>query len=133
MKSAKDKLKSFSWIYIIASVILAAGVAICNFIPELYNPINEKLTTDGINGIIIFDITAGLVVLSNLWYFWLNSRVAAGKSKGTFLLILLVLGVVGSIYTFFTTPGVSRSIGFDSIVDLFGLYYLLEVRKENSK
>ena len=76
------------------------------------------------------NITAGVVVLINLWYFWLCRRVANGKSKGTLYMILLILGVVSSLVTFFTTKGAGRALSFDAIVDLLGLYFLMQVRKE---
>ncbi len=130
-RSAKENLKSFSWIYIIVSVFYVVGIAICNFMPELYNPINEALTSDGLSGIVILDITACVVVLLNLWYFWLCRRVAEGKSQGTLYMILLLLGVVGSIVSFFTNPGASKALSFDAVVDIVGLYFLIQFKKEN--
>ena len=84
----------------------------------------------GNDGMLTLNITAGVVVLINLWYFWLCRRVANGKSKGTLYMILLILGVVSSLVTFFTTKGAGRALSFDAIVDLLGLYFLMQVKNE---
>ena len=126
-RTPRETLKSFSWIYIVVSIFYVVGIIICNVMPELKNGINEGLGNDGM---LTLNITAGVVVLINLWYFWLCRRVANGKSKGTLYMILLILGVVSSLVTFFTTKGAGRALSFDAIVDLLGLYFLMQVRKE---
>ena len=126
-KSASENLKSFSWIYIVVSIFYVVGIIICNVMPELKDGITEGLGEDGM---LSLNITAGLTVIVNLWYFWLCRRAADGKSKGTLYMILLILGVVSSLVTFFTTKGAGRALGFDAIVDLCGLYFLMQVRKE---
>ena len=95
--------------------------------PELKDGITEGLGKDGM---LSLNITAGLTVIINLWYFWLCRRAADGKSKGNLYMILLILGVVSSLVTFFTTKGAGRALGFDAIVDICGLYFLMQVRKE---
>ena len=126
-KTSRKTLKSFSWIYIVMSIFYVVGVIICNVMPELKDGITEGLGKDGM---LSLNISAGLTVVVNLWYFWLCRRAADGKSKGTLYMILLILGVVGSLVTFFTTKGAGRALGFDAIVDLCGLYFLMQVRKE---
>lgn len=129
-KTSHENLKSFSWIYIIVAVFLIAGTLICNFMPELSKPLTEAFATDGLDGMLVFNITAAVVVLFNLWYFWLARRVADGKSKGTLYMILLLLGIIGSLVTFFTTKGAGRALSFDAIIDLCGLYFLIQAKKE---
>ena len=131
-RTAKDNLKSFSIIYIIVALFYIIGTIICNFIPELSNPIRNAFNSPELDGMLVFNITAGVVVFLNLWYFWLARRVANGKSKGTFYMILLLLGVISSIVSFFTTGGVGRALSFDAIVDLLGLIFLMAVRKEQN-
>ena len=126
-KTSRKTLKSFSWIYIVVSIFYVVGVIICNVMPELRDGITEGLGKDGM---LSLNVSAGLTVVLNLWYFWLCRRAADGKSKGTLYMILLILGVVSSLVTFFTTKGAGRALGFDAIVDLCGLYYLMQVRKE---
>ncbi len=129
-RSPKENLKSFSIIYIIVSAFYVIGAIICNCMPELSKPIAEAFARDGINGMMMFNISAGVVVLLNLWYFWLCRRVANGKSEGTLYMILLILGVVGSIVTFFTTKGAGRALTFDAVIDICGLYFLMQAKKE---
>ena len=126
-RTPKENLKSFSWIYIIVSIFYVVGTIICNVMPELKDGIIEGLGDDGM---LALNITAGVTVIVNLWYFWLARRVADGKSQGTLYMILLILGVVGSIVNFFTTAGAGKALCFDAVVDICGLYFLMQVRKE---
>ena len=126
-RTPRENLKSFSWIYIIVSIFYVVGIIICNVMPELKDGITEGLGKDGM---LSLNITAGLTVIVNLWYFWLCRRAADGKSKGNLYMILLILGVVSSLVTFFTTKGAGKALGFDAIIDLCGLYFLMQVRKE---
>ena len=126
-RSAKENLKSFSWIYIIVSILYIAGTIIFNVMPELKNSITEGLGNDAM---LTLNITAGVVVVLNLWYFWLCRRVADGKSEGILYMILLILGIVSSLVSFFTTKGAGRALSFDAIIDLCGLYFLMQARKE---
>ena len=122
-----ETLKSFSWIYIIVSIIYIVAIVICNLMPELKDSITKGLGDDGM---LTLNIAAGVVVVLNLWYFWLCRRVADRKSEGTLYMILLILGVVGSLVTFFTTKGVGRALSFDAIIDICGLCFLMQVKKE---
>ena len=126
-KSPHETLKSFSWIYIIVSIFYAVGIIICNVMPELKNGITEGLGNDGM---LSLNITAGVVIAINLWYFWLCRRVADRKSKGTLYMILLILGVAGSLVTFFTTKGVGKALSFDAVIDICGLCFLMQAKKE---
>ncbi|MBQ9017475.1 hypothetical protein IJ118_00150 [Candidatus Saccharibacteria bacterium] len=125
-----ETMKSFSWIYIIVAAFYVIGTIICFAMPELRNGLEESL--GGGEGMIKFGITAGVTVLLNLWLFWLARRVAAKKSDGVLYGVLLILGIVGAIATFFTTKtGVTCLLSLDFIIDTIGLYYLAQVRKEN--
>ena len=125
--SASENLKSFSWIYIIVSIFYVVGTIICNVMPELKNGLTEGLGNDAM---LTLNITAGVVVVLNLWYFWLCRRVADGKSEGNLYMVLLILGIVGSLVSFFTTKGLGRALSFDAVIDLCGLYFLMQARKE---
>ena len=126
-RSASENLKSFSWIYIIVSIFYVVATIICNVMPELKNGLTEGLGNDAMLSI---NITAGVVVVLNLWYFWLCRRVADGKSEGNLYMVLLILGIVGSLVTFFTTKNAGKALSFDAVVDLCGLYFLIQTRKE---
>ena len=130
-RSPKENLKSFSIIYIIVAVFYVIGAIICNCMSELSKPIAEAFARDGLDGMIVFNISAGVVIVLNLWYFWLCRRVAAGKSNGTFYMILLILGVVSSLVSFFTTKGAGSALSFDAVIDICGLYFLMQSKKDN--
>ncbi len=126
-RTPRENLKSFSWIYVVVSIFYIAAIIICNVMPELKDSITKGLGKDGM---LTLNITAVVVVLLNLWYFWLCRRVADRKSEGTLYMILLILGVVGSLVTFFTTKGVGRALSFDAIIDICGLCFLMQAKKE---
>ena len=126
-RTPRETLKSFSWIYIVVSIFYVVGIIICNVMPELKDSITEGLGKDGMLNL---NITAGVVVAFNLWYFWLCRRVADRKSEGTLYMILLLLGVIGSLVTFFTTKGAGKALTFDAVVDICGLYFLMQAKKE---
>lgn len=129
-KSSYETMKSFSWIYIIVAAFYIIGTIICFAMPELRNGLEESL--GGNEGMIKFGITAGVTVLLNLWYFWLARRVASKKSDGVLYGVLLILGIVGAIATFFTTKtGATGLLSLDFIIDTIGLYFLAQVRKES--
>lgn len=129
-RTSYDIMKSFSWIYIIVALFYAIGTIICFTMPELRNGLEESL--GGNDGMIKLGVTAGVTILLNLWYFWLARRVAAKKSDGVLYGVLLILGIVGAIVTFFTTKaGVTSLLSIDFIIDTIGLYYLAQVRKES--
>ena len=127
-RTTYDTIKSFSWVYVIIAAFYAIGTIICFAMPELRDGLEESL--GGNDGMIKFGITAGITILLNLWYFWLARRVAAKKSDGVLYGVLLLLGIVGAIVTFFTTKtGATSLLSLDFIVDTIGLYYLAQVRK----
>ena len=128
-KASYETIKSFSWIYIIVAAFYAIGTIICFAMPELRNGLEESL--GGNEGMMKLGITAGATILFNLWYFWLARRVAAKKSDGVLYGVLLILGIVGAIVSFFTTKaGPFSLLSLDFIIDTMGLYYLAQVRKE---
>ena len=126
-RTPRETLKSFSWIYVIVSIFYVVGIIICNVMPELKEGITEGLGKDGM---LTLNVAAGAVVVFNLWYFWLCRRVADRKSEGTLYMILLSLGVIGSLVTFFTTKGAGRALTFDAVIDICGLYFLMQAKKE---
>ena len=128
-RTSYETMKSFSWIYIIIALFYAIGTIICFAMPELRNGLEEGL--GGGEGMIKFGIAAGITVLLNLWYFWLARRVVAKKSDGVLYGVLLILGIVSSIVTFFTTKtSVVSLLSLDFIIDTMGLYFLAQVRKK---
>ena len=126
-RSAKETLRSYSIIYVILAIFNVALAIICSVIPEVSNMFK---TAFGNEGMLTIYIGTAVNVILYLWYFWLTRRVADGKSNGTLLMILLVLGVVGAIVSFFTAKARISLLSLDFIVDIIGLCYLLKARQE---
>lgn len=126
-RTPRENLKSFSWIYIVVSIFYIVGIIICNVMPELKDGLTEGLGKDGM---LTLNAGACAAVILNLWYFWLCRRVADRKSEGTLYMILLILGIISSLVSFFTTKGAGRALSFDAIIDICGLYFLMQAKKE---
>ena len=126
-KSPSENLKSFSIIYIILIVLYIIGALLCNFVPEIANLF--KGSAEAKDVLLAINIGTVASCIFCLWYFWLARRVADGKSQGTLYMVLLVLGIIGTLVNVFMQKGFSF-LSLDAIVDILGLYYLLQVRKE---
>ena len=123
-----ETIKSFSWVYIIVAVFYIVSTIICFAMPELRDGLEKSL--GGNEGMIKFGVSAGVTILLNLWYFYLARRVAAKKSDGILYGILLILGIISAIVTFFTTKtGATGLLSLDFIIDTIGLYYLARAKK----
>ncbi len=125
-RTASENLRSFSIIYIVLSVLYIGAVILCSLIPDVANMLKASYGNDIMIKLII---GVAVSVIGYLWYFWLARRVADGKSNGTLYMVLLILGIVGSIISFFTVKGYGF-LSLDAIVDICGLYFLYQVRKE---
>lgn len=133
-KSNKVRFKEMRWMYMIFAVLgIIFGIAtlavpgvseaIKNAAPNLVASLggmdlNYYLFT-------IFFINA----LLDIWYFYLITRCADGKSKGTLLLVLLSLRVITAIVAIFTT---NTPMSLDAITDAVTLIFLIYYRKENN-
>lgn len=126
-RSPSENLKSFSIIYIILIGVYIIGALLCNFVPEVANLFKGSAESKDV----LLAINIGTVgsCIFCLWYFWLARRVADGKSEGTLYMVLLVLSIVSGLVNAFMQKGFSF-LTLDVIVDILGLYYLLQVRKE---
>ena len=126
-KSARGMLKEFSWIYVILAVAYIVAFLLCLAIPQIADKLKEATNNDIMIGL---GATAVVSAIFYLWYFWLAGRIADGKSNGTFYMVLLLLGIGGSVVNMLTTKGATL-LNIDTIVDIIGLYFLLQVRKED--
>jgi uncharacterized membrane protein len=123
-RTASQNLKSFSIVYIIASALYIIMALLCLLIPDI-----AKVFSHIENGKIMIIIGTIISVAINMWCFFLARRAADGKSKGTLYLIILIIGIASAVVNFFLVKGFSF-LSLDSIIDLCGLYFLLQVRKE---
>ena len=126
-RSPSENLKSFSIIYIILIVVYIIGALLCNFVPEVANLFKGSAESKDV--LLAINIGTASSCIFCLWYFWLARRVADGKSEGTLYMVLLVLSIVSGLVNAFMQKGFSL-LTLDVIVDILGLYYLLQVRKE---
>lgn len=126
-KTVRDLLKEFSWFYIVLAVSYIVAFLLCLAVPEIADKLKEGL---GNNIMIELGTTAIVSAIFYLWYFWLARRVADGKSNGTFYMILLFIGIGGSVVNMLTTKGATM-LNIDTIADIIGLYFLFQVRKED--
>ena len=126
-KSARGILKEFSWIYVILAVAYIIAFLLCLAVPQIADKLKEASNNDIMIGL---GATAVVSAIFYLWYFWLARRVADGKSNGTFYMILLLLGIGAAVVNMITTKGATL-LNIDTIVDIIGLYFLLQVRKED--
>ena len=126
-KTARDLLKEFSWVYVVLAVAYIVAFLLCLAVPEVADKLKENLGND-----IMIELGATAVVsaIIYLWYFWLARRTADGKSNGTFYMILLFIGIGGSVVNMLITKGATM-LDIDTITDIIGLYFLLQVRKED--
>ena len=127
-KTPKENLKSFSIVYIILAVLYIGALILCYAIPDIANSLKSSLGNDILT---YFSVATAVNAVFNLWYFWLCRGVADRKSKGTLYMILLILSIAGSIINAITQQkGIITFLSIDAIIDLFGLYFLYQARKE---
>lgn len=125
-KEPKKVLNEFSWIYmffVVVGIILAILIPLIPAIPEAFKP----YITDGTDPVLYLEVSVIVSALIDLWYFWLLRRYTSGKSNGTLLMILLIIGVVGNVISIFITNA-AASIKF--VIDAVVLYFLYTSKKQ---
>ena len=127
-KAPKQVLKGFSWIYIffaVVAIIFAVIIGCSKELPETFSTIVPKNMDMSPKDYLMMSFIASSLV--ELWYFWLLRRFISGKSKGTFYMVLLIIGVVGNIISLFFDPNMST---INLVLDAVALYFVLMARKE---
>lgn len=120
--------------YAIYAILALIFCALVLFVPSISEAFEKAISDASIS---IGDISVknfliislAISALFDLWYFYLISRCADGKSKGTLLLVLLVLSVVSGVINIITTKTFS-DIGL--VIDAVTLFYLILYRRENN-
>ena len=118
-RTKKALFKEMRWVYmtfavlaIIFGIVLLAvpsvPEAINNAVPNLSDSLGGGDVKYSLFGILCFS------ALLDIWYFYLITRCAEGKSNGTLLLVLLSLRVVTAIVGIFITK---TPINLDVIID----------------
>ena len=128
-KSSKQVIKEFGWIYI----FFAAMAAICAILVLLIPSISEAFKpyiNDDIDTKLYLEIVLIVNMLIELWYLWLSRRFVSGKSRGTFYMILLIIGVIGNLYSLiFVNKNMST---MNLVLDAVALFFVLSARKQQN-
>lgn len=133
-KSNKERFKETRWVYMIFAVLgIILGIAILavpgvsetvkNAAPDLVDSLGDMDLNYYLFTIFCLD------ALLNIWYFYLITRCADGKSKGTLLLVLLSLRVITAIVAIFTQ---NTPMSLNAIIDAITLIFLIYYKKENN-
>lgn len=133
-KSNEKILRGMRWVYVIYAVLALVFFALVLFIPSITEAFEKAIaeTATSIGNISVKTfllVSLGTSALFDLWHFYLITRCVNGKSKGTLLLVLLVLAVISSVIKMINTKSFS-DIGL--IINAVTLFYLILYRKENS-
>lgn len=133
MKSKKrgplEKLKVFSNTYLIFAVLGIVFAILILLIPSISDTAKQYID-ENLNPKVYLEVSVCISIIGYLWYYWLVRRFINRKSKGTFYMILLILGAVGGLIGIFT--GEKGTSIFSLALDLAGLYLLLKAKNENN-
>ncbi len=89
-------LKGFSWVYMISVILVVIIALFIPTIPEIPEEFKKVVATD-VDPLLAIEITLIVRALIDLWYFYLIRRYTSGKSNGTLIMILLIIGVIGNL------------------------------------
>ena len=132
MKSAREDLKAFSWVYVVLAVLtlvllflaISTPVKAAQIVSEMYSNIDFSKN----NPTTILVIGYSTEILSYLWFFWLLRRVSNKKSKGIFVLILLIIGMISNVVGLFLHFSISMTLSL--IVDLYIFGLISKIKHE---
>ena len=133
-KSNQEVFKGMRWVYMTFAILGIIAFILILSVPNISETINNAVpdfskSLGGMDVKYYILGSFGIGILIDIWYFYLITRYADGKSKGTLLLILLSLRVISATVAIFTTH-TPMSLG--SIIDCVTLFFLLRYRKENN-
>ncbi|MBR2668931.1 MAG: hypothetical protein IKE36_03935 [Solobacterium sp.] len=131
--SARKLLKTISWIYIVIGVLtVVTAIPTMMSVKDTVAYLEAStpgITFAGYDPRLILEISVGLEFLVYLWISSMIRKVADGRSKGTFLIILTSVSLFGSAI------GLMGGFSLSSLVslgmDVLLLFLLYKVRSEN--
>lgn len=128
-RSYKQSLRTFGWTYIffaVAALLCAILVLLIPSISEAFKP----YINDDIDPKLYLEIVLIVNMLIEIWYLWLSRRFVSGKSSGTFYMILLIIGVVGNLYSLiFVNTNMST---INLVLDAVALFFVLGAKKQEN-
>ncbi len=130
-KGARTGLKIFSWYYLIEAVFLIIlGIAVINIPKALSETITAmNIDLQGADPKIVIGIVFGIIAVISFIESILFRRLANGKSKGTLLMILVILSTISGVYTLIKsfTFGNATSL----VINGIALYAIIKTRNAN--
>lgn len=125
-------LKVFGWIYILFAIFIAVCAVLTFTSPDYLNNIKESINVDikDLDPKIFFGTVMGVAAIL---YFLIGMglrNVANNKSKGTLILIFLILSAIGSIFTLINAINAANIISL--ALSLLMVYFVYSVRKQNN-
>ncbi len=121
-------LNGVKWLYVIGAilaVIFAVVVGCLDKIPDELLSIVPKDTKMDAKTFLVAYFACNAAI--EVWFFWLLNRFINGKSNGTFYIFLLILSLIGSIVTLFSSTSIST---INIILDVIVLYFAILARKD---
>ena len=128
----RGALKVFGWIYIIVAIFVAICAVLAFTSPDYLNSIKDSMKIDlkDLDPKMFYGIFMSVMALI---YFLIGMglrNIANNKSKGTLILILLLISAIGSIFTLVKAVNVSNIISL--ALSLLMVYLVYAVRKQNN-
>ncbi len=130
MSGARKELDYFSWVYVILAGLTCLLIIPCFVFPETSV---EMISKRGINignmkATTLLTITYIIEAVLFLLYFWFLRRIVKKKSKGTVLIVLLILGIVFGFVGQFDDFSISTLISM--FVDIYVLQLIYRIKQE---
>lgn len=127
----KKVLNIASFGYIVVALIgIVTMIVYLNkpsLVPEMVKQAKQlKVST---NALIIMTYVTSTIV--TLLFFWATRRIAKGKSRGTILLVLLILGAVGNVFALVKNFSVYALVYAIFEVILIALIFAVRAEEDN--
>ena len=129
--NSRKTIKMLSWIYVAFAVMtVLLGIYGMRSTEAATVIANNRGATNlnGYNPRAVVAIIYGVEALFYLWYAWLLSRTAEGRSKGTFILALGILGAVGGIYSLLMAFNIQTLI--HAVMSALIVIFVLKLKSE---
>ncbi|MBR0461560.1 MAG: hypothetical protein IJJ00_02445 [Erysipelotrichaceae bacterium] len=129
--NSKKIVRGLSWVYVAFAVITVfLGVYGMRSTEAATAIANSRGATNlkGYNPRAIVAIIYGVEALFYLWYAWLLSRVAEGHSKGTLILVLGILGVVGGIFSLLGAFNIQTAVHV--VISALIVFFVFKLKSE---
>lgn len=131
MEKYSKQLRFISWIYIAFAVLCLLVIAGSYMLPgEITDAIKgayETTSLQGINPTTLIAVTLGFQVILYIIYFFLLRRIANKKSRGTFVMVLLIASIVLTLIGMLRKFEVSNIFGL--ALNCYVLYLIFQIRK----